>query len=125
MARGAATLQAAYTFTVALFGAWLALLWQILPDHRPLCAGAGTVLRLAVPIRETIYRLLPTMILHVILGDPRNCLRWFQADACLLGHALWQDYSMSISCDLIMRSSSVLAMILPSRLAKMRYPITC
>ena len=39
MARGAVTLQAAYVFTIAQFGAWLALLWQILPDHWPLYAA--------------------------------------------------------------------------------------
>ena len=39
MARGAVTLQAAYVFTVAQFGAWLALLSQILPHHWPLYAA--------------------------------------------------------------------------------------
>ena len=38
MARGAVTLQAAYAFTVAQYSAWLALLWQIPPDHWPLYA---------------------------------------------------------------------------------------
>ena len=39
MARRAVTLQAAYIFTVTQFGAWLALLSQILPHHWPLYAA--------------------------------------------------------------------------------------
>ncbi len=39
MTRGAVTLQAAYVFTVAQCGAWLALLWQILPYRWPLYAA--------------------------------------------------------------------------------------